>query len=95
MIARFRPLGRLSVPNPSVIITVAVAIPLLMLVCSPMLAQIRIAPNPFPQPGIPRDTSGEPLVELPRDPDIKRRLEAVLDYIKSKDWAQATLILQT
>ncbi|MFN5328750.1 MAG: hypothetical protein ACK5DV_06185 [Planctomycetota bacterium] len=95
MIARFSPLGRLSIPHPSVIITVAVVIPLLMLACSPMLAQIRIAPNPFPQPGIPRDTSGEPLVELPRDPDIKRRLEAVLDYIKSKDWAQATLILQT
>lgn len=95
MIARFRPRGRLSLPLAPVFITVAALAWLLLATVSPMFAQIRIAPNPFPQPGIPRDTSGEPLVELPRDPDVKRRLEAVLDYIKSKDWAQATQILQS
>lgn len=58
-------------------------------------AQVQIQPFPIPPGGISRDSTGEPVVELPRDPDTKRRLEASLDYIKSKDWPQATSILQT
>ena len=57
--------------------------------------QVQIQPFPLPPGGIPRDPAGEPVVELPRDPDTKRRLEAALDYIRSKEWPQATSILQS
>lgn len=33
-------------------------------------------------------------LSLPADPDLKKKLEAVQDYIKSEDWEQATRILQ-
>jgi len=56
---------------------------------------VQPVPFPMPIPGVPRDPSGEPVVELPRDPDTTRRLEAALDYIKTKEWAQATTILQS
>lgn len=58
-------------------------------------AQVQIQPLPLPPIGLPMDPGGAPVVDLPRDPDSKRKLEAALDYIKSRDWPQATGILQS
>ena len=89
-----RPNGTLGIAKPHWVWAFA-SIGSLILLAVSSRGQVQIQPFPLPPGGIPRDPSGEPVVELPRDPDTKRRLEAALDYIKSKDWPQATSILQS
>ena len=54
--------------------------------------QIQVAPGVF-QPG-GGEGAMESGVELPRDPELNKRLEAAADYLREKDWAKAVGILQ-
>jgi len=54
--------------------------------------QVQIAPGIF-QPG-GGESGMESGVELPRDPELNKRLEAAADYLREKDWAKGVGILQ-
>lgn len=55
--------------------------------------QIQVAPGVF-QPGGGAEGAMESGVELPRDPELNKRLDAAADYLREKDWAKAVGILQ-
>jgi len=60
-------------------------------------AQKQIEPPPGGATGtpIPADpTEFSDNISLPKDNQLKARIEAAVDYIKTEDWVQATLILQ-
>ena len=57
--------------------------------------QIQVAPGIFqPAPANGNEGSLESGVDLPRDPELNKRLDAAVDYLKEKDWAKAVTILQ-